>query len=790
MIDLLEESAVLLDLQKVSCSKQVHARSVGTPDMSVVMEGKLLVGHVELNAPGKGSHPRDFTGGHDTAQFKYYSALPNLLCTDGRSFSLWRDGELVGKRVSFYGNPLVDGENAVQDGDGDYLEPLLRSFLEWTPTTLRNPEKLAKLLAPSSRYLCEAVEGVLKRGDTALSSLKNDWCTYLTPDATDRDFADAYAQTVTFGLLLARLAGAHNLGSRDEVASALGVAHPLLATAIRNALDPDLRSKNDLGDLGPPLDILIRFLEVVEPAQLTDERDLWIHFYEDYLAAYDPKLRSARGVYYTPKEVVEAQVRLVAELLQERFDCRLGFADDKVTTLDPACGTGTYLIEVLNEIEKETEAVSGRGAVPRKVVEAAKRIYGFEILVGSYTVAHLNLARKFASVTPENTSGPPVQVYLTDTLESPVALPPGHLPLPYQDLGEEHERALKVKADASILVCIGNPPYDRENQETASSTRRKGGWVRYGDAGSKEKPILEDFLAPLRDSGGGGHAKNLYNDYVYFWRWALWKITKTNPAKGGIVSFITPSSYLAGPGFVGMRQVMREVFDEIWIIDLGGEGRGANTEENVFAAIRTPVTIAIGVRLPGREDRENPSSAQVRYLRITGSAKEKLVQLAKITLESSDWQNSPSDGSAPFLPSSGPAWESYPLLTALFPWQTSGVQVKRTWPIATNKDVLIDRWKVLVSSGLPSRASLLKETASRRLISRPQSLWTAEALPSLSSITSDGHEPIVPYAYRSFDRRCLLADARLIDRPRRELWAAHSDRQVYLTSLLNGQLGK
>jgi len=481
-------------------------------------------------------------------------------------------------------------------------------------TAVRDPEKLAKLLAPYSRDLCEVVEGALERRDTVLLSLKDDWCSYLTPDTDDNDFAEAYAQIVTFGLLLARLAGANDLSSHDKVAETLGIAHPLLATAIRNALDPDLRRQSN--DLVSPLDALIQFLESVEPAQLADERDLWIHFYEDYLASYDPKLRASRGVYYTPKEVIETQVRLVAELLRDRFGCSMGFADDNVITLDPACGTGAYLMEVINEIEREVRPD------PSKVAEVAKRVCGFEILAGPYTVAHLNLTRQLAGIATENISEPSIQVYLTDTLKSPDSSSLDHL--------SNIQRSEKYKQNKeSILVCIGNPPYDREQRATPSSARRKGGWVRYGD--DADKPLIDDFLAPLRDVGGGGHAKNLYNDYVYFWRWALWKVAEIDPTKGGIVSFITPNSYLAGPGFVGMRQMMRQVFDEIWVIDLGGDGRGSNAEENVFDAIRTPVAIAIGVRLPGHEDAKNPSSAQVRYLRIAGSAKEKLAQLAKIT---------------------------------------------------------------------------------------------------------------------------------------------------------------
>jgi hypothetical protein len=654
----------------------------------------------------------------------------------------------------------------------DYEDQPTLTVADKSQAATRDPEKLAKLLAPYSRDLCDVVENVLERGDAALLSLKDDWRSYLTPDATNHDFAETYAQIATFGLLLARLAGVEDLNSHNRVAETLGVAHPLLATAIRNALDPDLRNKSS--DLTLSLDSLIQFLEGVDPSKLTNKRDPWVHFYESYLASYDPKLRAVRGVYYTPKEVVETQVRLVAELLRNRFGCRMGFSDDNVVTLDPACGTGAYLMEVVNEIEREVKSDSN------KVAEAVKRICGFEILAAPYTVAHLNLTRQIASIAPDSALKSSIQIYLTDTLESPKSSSIDDLSVTQR--GEEYKQDKE-----SILVCIGNPPYDREQRATTSSARRKGGWVRYGD--EAEKPLIDDFLTPLRNAGGGVHAKNLYNDYVYFWRWALWKVAEISPTSGGVVSFITPNSYLIGPGFAGMRQMMREVFDEIWIIDLGGDGRGADVDENVFS-IRTPVTITIGVRLPGHEDAKNPSSAQVRYMRITGIAKEKLEQLSAITFESSCTRDSPSDGSVPLLPKSGDAWESYHHLSSIFLWQTCGTDPSRTWPIATHEDVLLLRWKAFISKSPEERGEALRLTRDRQVSSTPMSLWTSETMPPLSSITSEDHEPIIPHDYRSFDRRCMLADARVIERPRRKLLAAHSDRQVYLSSILTGRLGE
>ena len=246
------------------------------------------------------------------------------------------------------------------------------------------------------------------------------------------------------------------------------------------------------------------------------------------------------------------------------------------------------------------------------------------LLVGPYAVAHLRLSRRLADA---GVSDRPAKVYLTDALESPNQLPDFTASLLQERLTQERSEALEVKKDLRVLVCLGNPPYDREQRDPDDDEgRRKGGWVRFGDEGQVEAPILEDFLAPVREAGQGGQLKNLYNDYVYFWRWALWKVLDS-AGDSGIVTFITASSYLRGPGFAGMRRKMREVFDDLWIVDLEGDSHGARKTDNVFA-IRTPVAIAIGVR-DGQPNPETP--ARVWKKRLTGPEKSKLAALENAT---------------------------------------------------------------------------------------------------------------------------------------------------------------
>src|SRR5690606_10994655 len=192
--------------------------------------------------------------------------------------------------------------------------------------------------------------------------------------------------------------------------------------------------------------------------------DPWLYFYEDFLAAYDPKLRNDRGVYYTPVEVVKTQVNLVSELLQTKFGKPLAFAEDDVVILDPAVGTGTYPLAAFEQGMVVAEGRCGPQARAARASEMAKNLHAFENLVGPYAGAHLRLTPAFQGADATlPTDG--VHVYLTDTLESPNVNPKGQIPLFHAQLAEEHKRAQQVKAATRVLVCIGNPPYDRQQIE-------------------------------------------------------------------------------------------------------------------------------------------------------------------------------------------------------------------------------------------------------------------------------------------------------------------------------------
>ena len=778
-------AGVALGGMQVEVVTEIQVAEVhGRPDMGVTVGG-LLAGYIELKAPGKGGNPEKLTG-EDKIQWEKFKNLPNLIYTDGNEWALYRSGTLVGKRIRLVGDVTEDGAKAVNAENAASLTEIFRDFLGWQPITPTTPRGLADLLAPLCRLLREEVVAALKNPASSLSSLANDWRAYFFPQADDPQFADAYAQTFTYALLLARVSGASDL-SITQAVKTIRPGHRLLADTLKTLDNQDARD-----EIAVPLHLLERVITAVDASIFTQQRgDPWLYFYEDFLAAYDPKMRNDRGVYYTPLEVVRCQVRLVAELLEDRFDKEFSFVDEDVITLDPATGTGTYILAAMQHGLDQIAAVKGKGKRASAATTAANNMHAFELLVGPYAVAHLRLTQQVVS---EGGTLPAdgVHVYLADTLESPNAKPKDYLPLPYKQFGEEQLRAQKIKRDTAVLVCMGNPPYDRQTIDPDDpSQQRKGGWVRFGDPaqGNVKHAILDDFLAPLHASGQGVHAKNLYNDYVYFWRWAIWKICEQQPGHG-IISFITAASYLRGPGFAGMRELMRRRFDELWIIDLEGDNLGARKSENVFA-IQTPVAIALGIRNgPARPD----TPATVRYARIIGNRAEKLASLdAMMQLNDLPWRTCFTGWADLFLPSSDTPYWNWPLLTDLFPWQANGIKVGRTWPIENDKDTLHTRWKRLMSATGSEKRILFKDSPTGR---KAKDAATKSLPPSASAQSialSDSASPTPPcvrVAFRSFDRRWLLCDGRLIDRPSPDLWRAHGDQQIYLTSLLTKVLGE
>jgi len=760
---------------------------LGKPDYAVHLNG-LLAGYVELKAPGVGVDCHRFTG-HNREQWRRFQFIPNLVYCDGNGWALYRDGKLVGKIIRLSGDIVADGKKSIASTNAHDIEKLFRDFLAWQPIIPLDRKgkvdlkRLAELLAPLCRMLRDDVKDALRDRNSPLVQLGRDWRQLLFPDAPDEQFADAYAQTVAFALLLGRSEGADPL-TLDTAENTLAAQHSLLSRALQVLTDPTARAA-----MTASLDLLLRVIAVVPPSTLSSPEDPWLYFYEDFLASYDPRLRKDAGAYYTPPEVVHAQVRLIDDLLVNRLGKPFGFADPGVVTLDPAVGTGTYLLGIIEHALGRVELEQGPGAVPGQATALATNLYGFELMVGPFAVAELRVSRALRDRGATLPVGG-THIYLTDTLESPHATLP-QLPLFLRPIAEQHAKALQVKSNVPVIVCLGNPPYDRHEAANVENKARTGGWIRWGDSERGADAILRDFLDPAIEAGHGVRVHNLYNLYVYFWRWALWKVFEHETSRGpGIVSFISAVSYLDGDAFCGMREHMRRTCDEIWILDLGGEGRGTRKDENVFA-IQTPVAISVAVR-SGKAKRNKP--AKVHYCRIEGVRKAKLAELDAITeFASVKWQVCALDWQDPFRPAGKGDYFGWPLLTDLMPWQQSGVKAGRTWVIAPEEETLKQRWQILLDAEKHERKKFFKDSPTGRKTHQ----WAAQLPPSeeplrpISELSKGSRPPdIVRFAYRSFDRQYIFADARLLDRPGPELWRTHGERQLYLTTLLNHPLGR
>jgi len=773
---------------------------IGRPDMVVRNHGAVC-GYVELKEPGKSADPNKLKGA-DRQQWKRFQALPNLIYCNGRDWGLYRSGEVVTKVAG-----VIDDQGKVVEAAAQKLRAMLEDFSQWEPITPTTPKGLAQTLAPLCRMLRDDVADVLQDETSTLYTLSAEIRHALFPNATHRDFADTYAQTLTYALLLARLLGEERL-TTETAAKKLDSGHKLLASVLRHMALPDARR-----EVATAVDVLERVIAAVVPKKLARKGDPWVYFYEDFLEAYDSKLRKDRGVYYTPVEVIRCQVKLGDELLRTRFGKDKGYADEGVVFLDPAAGTAAYPLAMIEHALTEVEALWGKGMVDAAASELAKNTHAFEILVGPYAVAHLRISEAIRARGGEFPDDG-LHVYLTDTLESPNAEAPAGTVFG-KVLTDEHKRAIRIKRETQVLVCMGNPPYDREQAEDPTNpthlAHRKGGWVRFGDREAQkghadkkadkkgdsqasedaaDEGILHDFLQPAKDAGMGGHLKNLYNDYVYFWRWALWKLFENPKARGaGIVSFITASSYLRGPGFVGMRKKMREAFDELWIIDLGGDNLGARKTPNVFN-IQTPVAIAIGVR-HGEPQPDLP--AVVRYSRVDADTRdEKLDKIGRVgAFADLVWQDAFEGWVQPFLPRAEGAYFDWPLLTDVFPWQHSGVEYKRTWPVGETSDVVRQRWQTLLAAPDREKPGLFRETPDRRVTQAYKPMnGEGDRLPPISLLGKENEpDAIVPFSFRSFDRQWAVADGRTCSRSRPPLWVSHGNFQVFMTSHLAGVLG-
>jgi hypothetical protein len=745
------------------------------PDYAVTVHG-ALVGFIEVKAPGKGGNPSRFKDKHDAEQWKKLQALPNLLYTDGNEWSLWRSGEREGEVVRLHGD--VETSGSALDAPPALLA-LVDAFLQWEPQAPRSARQLAQTAARLCKLLRDEVTEQLARQNPAFAALATDWRKLLFPEASDGQFADGYAQAVTFGMLMARAQNIELRDGLDRAAKRLGQTSSLIGKALQLLTDDAQNQDAVKTSLGT----LTRVLDAVEWSAISrGEPDAWLYFYEDFLDVYDRALRRQTGSYYTPPAVVNAMVRLTDEALRspERFGQHAGLASPAVMVADPAVGTGTFLLGVLRRIAETVKEEQGAGAVPAQVVAAAtKRLLGFELQLGPFAVAQLRLLAEVADLAGSPLAGS-LRLFVTDTLGNPYA-EQEWIPATYAPIAESRRQANAIKVNEPITVVIGNPPY----KEKAMG---RGGWVEQG--GLNQTAPLNDWMPPAA-WGVGAHAKHLRNLYVYFWRWATWKVWDHDPlADTGIVCFITVAGFLTGPGFERMRDYLRRRATEVWVIDCTPEGHQPEVPTRIFEGVQQPVCIVLACRAPGAASDDTPARVRFRAL-PAGPRADKMAALGGVTLDGDGWTDCPSDWRAPFRPASAGAWATYPELDALFVYNGSGVMPGRTWVIAPDADSLLRRWQRLTTAPAAEQERLfhphlagggLGDRHMNRVV--PKGLPGFEGRPVSVAADKGPYVPPIRYGFRSFDRQWIIPDNRLINRPNPNLWESHSAKQVYLTALM------
>lgn len=760
--------------KKTVLDGEAHLTEISSrPDFAVRVNG-AVVGYIEVKKAGLSLDPGTFTG-HNREQWRRLKDLPNLVYTNGTEWRLYRGDATPMLVAQLAGGPL-DVVGAELQPDSTFAH-LINELLNWEPSPIKTVARLVSTVAPITRMLRTKVIEQLAYETAQVSAgqpvhqqlflgLASDWRKLLFPDASNEVFADGYAQTVTFALLLARTEEIDlESTSLYEVGQQLGADHSLMGKALQ------LLTNDVKGDFVPTIDLLRRVIGAVQWDAVRKNKDTYLHLYENFLAEYDPELRKATGTYYTPHEVVDQMVRLAEEALDTKLGKTKGFLDPSVTTIDPAMGTGTFLHSIIEHVAEEAYKSDGPGAVPGTITELASRLIGFELQLGSYTVAELrttDLLRSYAANPPKGG----MRTFVADTLSDPAA---EHVQLTssLMAIAESRRGANKVKLHSDVTVVIGNPPYKEK-------AKGLGGWIESGPLDIARGGVpLNDF----RVSGAGSsHEKNLRNLYTYFWRWATWKAWESGTTDEGLICFISPASYLTSKGYAGMREYLRRKASYGWVIDLTPEGQTPVVPTRIFPGVRQPLAIGLFVRTA---DADENSPADIKYTAITGLQAQKFDSLAQLSLDGEEWRPARSGWSDRLTPAPESAWDDWPAMDQLFPWASIGVAPKRTWVYAPTVEILSKRWSALISApDLSEKRLLLKSTSATALTAIPEPLPGRDVVKATRALgyEESGSLPAEPIrvGYQSFDRQYLIPDRRVIDAPILDLWHGRIPGQTFV----------
>lgn len=549
----------------------------GSPDFRII-KNYSLIGYIETKTPDK-----DITklSTEEKNQVKkYVKASENVILTNYKDFILYQNN----KRNKII--HLLDESFSIFDEKG--FETLIYKFLSKSSPSIKTPEKLAEFLAKYTRILKDSILSSMdKNNNQYMKAYYNLFKKYLLSTIKKEEFADAIAQTITYGLFMAKL----NLNTEIKRESILLKGIPkhlkLISRIFYYIIGADLPK-----ELEWIIDDIINILNnsdwetIVSNFRIRNgEKDPFIHFYEPFLAKYNPKLRKSRGVYYTPPEVVDFIINSVDKILEKKFNTDLTDYK-KVLILDPAIGTGTFLGTAIQKIYEKV----GKDIFPDYVKDhIIKNFYGFEILISPYIISHLKLIRIIKELGGKLPEDKRLKIYLTNTLNLMRELTQARLPLE-QIMQKECEQADDIKKKTDIFVILGNPPYETKVQNVFIEDLVKKDYLNgLGVEKEQKKGVIQD-------------------DYVKFIKFAQWKIE--NHSKKGIIAYITNNSYLDGLIHRRMRESLLQSFDEIYILNLHGNKRRGEPDENVFD-IQQGVAISLFIKFT--EGRHNPENCNIYY---------------------------------------------------------------------------------------------------------------------------------------------------------------------------------
>lgn len=592
--ELLKNYADSIEKKKTQITTLPKKTDAGNPDFRVWDGKQSIVGYIEAKLP---TEENLLQIEHSDQLKRYLKTFPNLILTNFFEFRLYREGHLIDKVQ--IARPYVIhklGTIPPVEKEQEFYNLLERFFAFSLPKTF-TAKTLAVELAKRTRFLKEQViveelKEEERIGKGFILGFYEAFSKYLISGLTKEDFADLYSQTITYGLFAARTRTENGFNRKlayDRIPRTIGILR-------------DVFKFISLGDLPQQMEWIIddisEVLAVTDVYKILDEyfskhkgKDPIVHFYETFLAEYDPKTREKRGVYYTPEPVVSYIVRSLHHILKEHFNKKDGFASQSVTVLDPAAGTLTFLAEAAKLAVEEFTSKYGEGAKENFIKEhILKNFYAFELMMAPYAVGHLKMSFLLEELGYRLRAEDRFKLYLTNTLEME-ELAQTELP-GMASLSEESHLAGRVKKEKPILVILGNPPY-------SGISANKNLWI---DKLLKEDTDgIQSYYKIDGEPLGEKNPKWLQDDYVKFIRFAQWKI---NQIGEGVLGFITNHSYLDNPTFRGMRQSLMQSFDEIYLLDLHGNSLkkekcpDGSKDQNVFD-IQQGVAIALFVKKKG-----------------------------------------------------------------------------------------------------------------------------------------------------------------------------------------------